>query len=59
MTWPLNMTYEEAVAIINRNPDHTFVVQIEGIFYTLEGHVMRGFLWPGVLLDYFKEWDFS
>jgi hypothetical protein len=53
------MTYAEAIAIINRNPDHTYVVQIDGEFMTLKGHVMRGFLQPGDVLDYFKEWDFS
>lgn len=59
MSWPLNMTYEEAVAIINRHPHHTYVVQIDGEFMTLDGHTMRGFLRPGDRLDYFKEWDFS
>lgn len=50
------MTYEEAMEIINADRDATYVVQIDGLYMTLNGHMMSGFLLPTDVLQYFKKW---
>ena len=53
------MTYEEAVALLNHNPDAMWTVylthEVEEPFtqwlFTLRGNVMRGFLRPSTGID--------
>lgn len=49
-------TYAEAIALINAEPEATYIVKMDGAFYTFTGTVMRGFLClsSGDTFDYFK-----